>query len=117
MYGNDIPRFEDVKLATRQRCLAGFSGGITASVLNEVFSYKRVQGVMGNICVVANCYWSRVLEEDLAAICPRILYRIKQHRAMNAVKREHGLGVRQVEAISMQEAQSGGNFADAYCKA
>ena len=33
---------------------------------------------------------------------------------MNIVKREHGLGVRQVEAIGMREALSGCNFADAY---
>ena len=33
---------------------------------------------------------------------------------MNTVKRQHGFGVRQVEAISMQEAQSGCNVADAY---
>ena len=33
---------------------------------------------------------------------------------MNTVKREYGLGVRQVEAISMREALSGCNFADAY---
>lgn len=77
-------------------------------------SYKRIQGVIGNVCEVANRYRARELEEDPAAIDPRVLYRAEHFRAMNTVKREHGLGVRQLKAISMLEARSGCNFADAF---
>ena len=110
MYGKDIPRFANVTWPPGRDDWLEF----LVDLRPQVSSYKCFQGVIGNVCEVANRYWSRVLEEDLAAIDPQMLHRAEQHRAMNAMKRECGLGEMQVEAISMREALSGCNLADAY---
>ena len=109
MYGKDIPRLQDVEWPPGRDVWLEF----VLDLRPQVSSYKRFQGVIGYVCEVANCYWSRELDLDPVVIDPRVLYRAEHSRAMHTVKREHGLGVGQVEAISMREAQSGCNFADA----
>lgn len=89
--------------------MAGFCGGLTsASFVIQTLSRRE-----GNVCEVANRYWSQKWEKVCGAVDPRFLYSADHHRAMQTMKREHGLGVKHVEAINMQEAQSWCNFADA----
>ena len=110
MFGKGIPRFEDVRWPPERDAWLEF----ILDLRPQVSSYKRFQGVIGNVCEVANRYWSRERNEDAVAVDPHVLYRLEHCRAMNTVKREYGLGVRQVEAISMREALSACNFADAH---
>ena len=109
MYGKDIPNFGDVSWPPGRDAWLDF----VLDLRPQVSSYKRFQGVIGNVCEVANRYWSRELGIDPSLTDPRVLYQLEHSRAMHTVKREYGLGVRQVEAVSMQEALSCCNFADA----
>lgn len=110
VYGKEIPRIQDVQWPAGRGAWLDF----VLDLWPQVSSYKCLQGAIGNVCKVANRYWSHQLDKDPAAIDPRVLYRAEHSRAMHTVKREHGLGVRQVEAISIMEARSGCNFAFAY---
>ena len=109
IYGKAIPKFEDVLWPPGRDAWLDF----LLELRPQVSSYKRFQGVIGNVCEVANRYWSCQLEKDACAIDPRVLYCAEQRRAMHTIKREYGLGVKQVEAIDMREAQSACNFVDA----
>ncbi len=78
----------------------------------RVPSYKGFQGVVGNVCEIANRHWSKkrgVLKE---AVDPRNLYSADHRRTMHLIKREHGMGVKQVLAITMDEAMNATHFGD-----
>ena len=76
-------------------------------------SYKRFQGMVGNVCEVAVRHWYQkkgVTRKD--DIDPRFLYNAEHYRVMHSLKREHGLGVKQVAPITMHEARNSIHFAD-----
>ena len=79
----------------------------------RVSSYKRFQGVVGNVCEVANRYWSKKVGVLKEAVDPRLLYSADHRRTMQLIKREHGMGVKQVVAITMDEARNATHFGDA----
>ena len=85
-----------------------------AEAREKTASYKRFQGVVGNVCEVTKRYWYHKLgvpEDDLD---PRHLYRADHYRMMHVIKREHGLGVKQIAPITMHEARNATHFADAH---
>ena len=78
----------------------------------KVSSYIRFKNVVGNVCGVANRYWSNKMHVPPAQIDPRLVYSSQHQRMLGMLKREHGVGVRQVAAITMHEARNGTHFGD-----
>lgn len=78
-----------------------------------VSSYLRFQKIVGNVCELANRFWSSKLQVPATSVDPRILHDAMHHRCLVAVKRALGLGVKQVLPISMVEARNATHFADA----
>ena len=75
-------------------------------------SYKRFQGMVGNVCEVAVRYWYKQKGLSQGEVDPRVQYRPEHYRVMHALKRELGLGVTQIAPITMHEARNGTHFAD-----
>ena len=109
VHKGSIPKFQDVQWPP--------SAGNWLHFLFEartlVSSYKRFQGVVGNVCEVANRFWSKKLGLRKEDVDPRQLYSAEHPRAMHTVKREHGMGVTQVAAVTMEEARNATHFGDA----
>ena len=62
---------------------------------------------------MANRFWSKergVLKED---VDPRVLYSAEHSRTLHTIKREHGMGVKQVLAVTMDEARNATHSGDA----
>lgn len=77
-----------------------------------VGSYKRFQGVVGNVIEVATRFWSQRRDMPAAQLNPAFLYDAMHHRTLHIVKRSWGMGVTQVEGITMLEARNAVHFAD-----
>ncbi len=75
-------------------------------------SYKRFQGMVGNVCEVAVRYWYKLKGVAKETLDPRIMYGAEHHRVMHTIKREHGMGLKQIAPITMHEARNGTHFAD-----
>ena len=82
-YGKDIPKVHDWEWPLIKDAWLDF----VLALRRQVSSYKRFQCVIGNVCEVANRYWSQNLECDPTSIDPRILFRTKHGKALHAVKR------------------------------
>ena len=102
MYKGSIPEFQEVQWPPSGGCWLRFL--LQARVL--VSSYKRFQGVVGNVCKVANRFWSQERAMRKEDVDPRQLYNAEHLRAMHTIKREHGMGVKQVMAVTMDEARN-----------
>ena len=109
MYKGSIPEFQDVQWPPSAGCWLHFL--LEARVL--VSSYKRFQGVVGNVCEVADCFWSKKQGVCKEQVDPRQLYSAEHVRAMHTIKRQHGMGVKQVAAVTMDEARNATHFGDA----
>ena len=109
MYKGSIPDIKDVMWPPSVECWVRFL--LEARV--RVSSYKRFQGVVGNVCEVANRFWSKETGVLKDAVDPRCLSSAEHSRAMHTIKREHGMGVKQVMAITMDEARNATRFGDA----
>ena len=79
-----------------------------AEARERTASYKRFQGVVGDLCELTKRHWFHKLAED--ALDPRVLYRADHHRMMHVIKREHGLGVKQIAPIATHEARDETHF-------
>lgn len=77
-----------------------------------VGSYKRFQGVVGNVIEVATRFWSQRRDMPAAQLNPAFLYDAMHHRTLHIVKRSWGMGVTQVKGITMLEARNAVHFAD-----
>ena len=55
----------------------------------------------------SGCKERGVLKE---AVDPRLLYSAEHRMVMHAIRREHGMGVKQVLAVTMNEAQCSRNL-------
>ncbi|GLC44477.1 hypothetical protein PLESTB_000069100 [Pleodorina starrii] len=78
----------------------------------HVSSYRRFKCLLSNVCVTANTYFQRERKCQKEEVDPRILYCRDTKQVCNQLKRDGGVGVRQVMGITMQEAWSGPNFCD-----
>ena len=108
MYGDRILEILDVVWPPNPACWVRF----VFEARLQVSSYKRFQGVVGNVCKVANRFWSKERGVFKEAVDPRLLYSAKHRRVMHAIRREHGMGVKQVLAVTMNEAQHATHFGD-----
>jgi len=106
-----IPDIKDVMRSPSVECWVRF----LLQARMRVSNYKRFQGVVGNVCEVANRFWSK--EEGVLkyAVDPRFLFCAEHSRTMHTIKREHGMGVKQVMAINMDEARNATRFGDVDC--
>ena len=77
-----------------------------------VGSYKRFLGVIGNVVEVATRYWSKQLNKSSSDLSPMKLYSAMHFRTIATLKRQYGMGVTQVEGITMQEARNAMHFGD-----
>ena len=77
-----------------------------------VSSYTRFRCVIGNVCNVANRYWSAKLGVVLAQVDPRILYEGTHRTCMFTLKREQGMNMVQVAPSTMDESRNATHFAD-----
>ena len=109
MYKGSIPEIRDVQWPPSAECWTRFL--LEARV--RVSSYKRFQGVVGNVCEVANRFWSKELGVLKEGVDPRLVYSAEHSRTMHTIKREHGMGVKQVLAVTMDEARNATHFGDA----
>ena len=109
MYEGGIPEIEAVQWPPSAECWVRFLLEARA----RVSSYKRFQGVVGNVCEVANRFWSKRLGVLTETVDPRVLYSAVHSRSMHSIKREHGMGVKQVAAVTMDEARNTTHFGDA----
>ena len=109
MYEGGIPEIEAVQWPPSAECWVRFLLEARA----RVSSYKRFQGVLGNVCEVANRFWSKRLGVLTEKVDPRVLYSAVHSRSMHSIKREHGMGVKQVAAVTMDEARNTTHFGDA----
>lgn len=77
-------------------------------------SYPRLKAVLGNVCNFgAHNYRAQMVDTpSLASVDPRSMYRDGHRRALSMMKRQHGMTVKQVPGITMEEARSGCNFVD-----
>jgi len=57
-------------------------------------SYKRFQGMVGNVCEVVVRYWYKQKGVAKDTLDPRIMYGAERYRVMHTIKREHGMGLR-----------------------
>ena len=80
----------------------------------KVSSMKRLEHVVGSVCWVASMHVSRKLGSSPEAhLCdPRKMCQLEHRRTMGLVLCEHGVGVRQVKAITMAEFRTAIRFAD-----
>ena len=85
MYTGSIPEITDVVWPPASQCWVRFL--FEARV--RVSSYKRFQGVVGNVCEVADRFWSKELRVLKESVDPRVLYSAEHSRAMHTIKREH----------------------------
>ena len=77
-----------------------------------VSSYKRFATLLANVANVGSVYYARQRNVLACTFDPRKLHAADSKKLMQALKREYGVGVRQVMGITMQEARSGPNFVD-----
>ena len=101
VYSKSIPETKDVQWPASAECWVCFL--LVARV--HVSSHKRFQGVVGNVCEVADRFWSKVLCVRTEVVDPRLLFSAEHSRTMYAIKREHGMGIKQVMAVAMDEAR------------
>lgn len=79
----------------------------------KVASYQRFKVLVCNVAEVANGFWSIKLNVNHRELDPRLRYSLSHSRTMRAIKREHGMGVTQAEAITMEESRNACKFGDA----
>ena len=75
-------------------------------------SYTAFRIAMGSVCMTANRFWSTVRCVPVNQVNPREIYQLEHQSCMCEIRRQHGLGVQQVEAITMEEARNGCHFSD-----
>ena len=109
MYKRKIPEFQEVQWPPNSSCWLRF----LFEARGAVSSYKRFQGVLGNVCEVADRFWSTRLGVSKESVDPRQLYSAEHLRAMHTIKRQFGMGVKQVMAVTMDEARNATHFGDA----
>ena len=107
MHMGSIPEFQDVQWPPSAGCWLQFEARKLVS------SHKCFQGVVSNVCEVADRFWSNKLGVHKEDVDPRQLYSAEHPRAMHTVKREHGMAVKQVAAVTMDEARNATCFGDA----
>ena len=73
----------------------------------RVGTHRRHKGWLSNIVHTACKYFARVRECSEASLDPRQLYQSDPLTLMSALKREYGVGVRQVVGITIREANDG----------
>lgn len=84
-----------------------------SSARAQVASYKRFCTLIGNVCHVGVAYWVRKQHvPDEAAVDPRKLYKSDTHTMKVMLRREFGVGVRQVMGVTMTEARNGPQFVE-----
>ncbi len=111
VYGGDecVPAIDDVQWSATESAWKSFL--LTTRTL--ISSYKRLVQIVGSVCFIAGRCWHRKLEVHANDVDPRQLYSLEHHRIMGLIRREHGFGVQQVEAITMVEVRNATRFADA----
>ena len=70
------------------------------------------QGIVGSVCEVTVRYWYKQKCVAKETLDPRIIYSAERYRVMHTVKREHGMGLKQIAPITMVEARNGTHHAD-----
>lgn len=80
----------------------------------SVSSFQMFKGVVGNVCHTAKMYWSKIDagREERGELDPRLRYVFQHRKVMNDLRREYGMHVKQVAAITMEECRNACNFAD-----
>ena len=78
-----------------------------------VLRYQATQGSeVGNVCDIANKYWSQHKQLLVNDIDPRVLYSLIHRQAMGSIKRACGSAVHQVKPISKHEARNATHYQD-----
>ena len=83
MYKGRIPEVKEIQWPPNHESWVSFL--LQARV--QVSSYKRFQGVVGNICEVANRFWSQELGVLKESVDPRVLYSAIHSRTMTHHKK------------------------------
>ena len=71
---------------------------------------KRFATLLANVANVGSVYYARQRNVLACTVDPRKLHAADSKKLMQALKREYGVGVRQVMGITMQEARRGPNL-------
>lgn len=77
-----------------------------------VSSYKRFRCVVGNVCEVGCAFAAQRTGKPPCQFDPRLRYAAVHRRALQNLKRQYGMGVRQVKGITMSEARNMFRFID-----
>ena len=67
-----------------------------------VSSYKRLTGIVGTVCYVPARYWTTKFGCTQQQVDPRLLYALEHRLTMRGLQRHAGVGLNQVEAITMK---------------
>ena len=110
VYGKVIPEVADIKWPPTEPEWKQF----LLAARPKVSSMKRLEHVVGSVCWVASRHLSRKFGSLPEAHLwdPRKMYQLEHRRTMGLIRREHGVGVQQVEAITMAEFKNATRFAD-----
>jgi len=110
VYGKVIPEVADIKWPPTEPEWKQF----ILAARPKVSSMKRLEHVVGSVCWVASRHMSRKLGSlpEVHLWDPRKMYQLEHRRTMGLIRREHGVGVQQLEAITMAELKNATRFAD-----
>ena len=111
LHGGQLPEIQDIQWPPTCEDWKFF----LVHARERTASYKRFQGMVGNVCEVAVRYWYKQKGVAKETLDPRIIYGAEHYRVMHTIKREHGMGLKQIALITMAEARNGTHHADHDC--
>ena len=82
------------------------------SVRPKVSSYKRFLNLVGNVAHTASRHWEKKTGTPSTKLQPSVLYPSAHKQAIATVRRQYGMGMKQVKAITMIEARNGTHYTD-----